>query len=385
MTSFVPNTANAGIVIPAGVTLASGRGTGTSLGALIYSNARYTEGLGVAMFKTGGPNVRITGLRLRGPFGEVGNESYNAIGVSNAIRSYSSNLEVDNCELYNWDKWAIWFYFYNGANIHHNHFHDNLRNGYGYSIWFGGSGSETNAYGLAEANFFERCRHCIASSGHPNSWEARYNIISDQNLFTNIDRHDSSTTGWGGKNTDLHHNLFMDTDNSSYGIAVSDPTINGLAHIFTNWFFKSQHSNDDFPKASHMSIYPGRVNVEDLRFGFDSSYLPNASFTASTTDGVVPLTVSFDASASSDKDNYTIRNYFWQMGDGTDTRGVTKTIKKPSYKFTKAGLYIVKLMVQNSKGIPGFATKDILVRPATTGKFLSLWLLDSYWKFNKFL
>ena len=62
--------------IPAGVTLVSGRGRDGSQGALIYSEA-LTEndkatGTGTPLFKTAGKGVRVTGLRIRGPFAEVG-------------------------------------------------------------------------------------------------------------------------------------------------------------------------------------------------------------------------------------------------------------------------------------------------------------------------
>ncbi len=51
------------IVIPEGVTLASGRGLKESEGALLYSNQLET----LPLFSTGGKNVRVTGMRLRGP------------------------------------------------------------------------------------------------------------------------------------------------------------------------------------------------------------------------------------------------------------------------------------------------------------------------------
>jgi len=51
------------IVIPAGVTVASGRGKGDSQGALLHSSYLATSPL----FSVGGEGVRVTGLRLRGP------------------------------------------------------------------------------------------------------------------------------------------------------------------------------------------------------------------------------------------------------------------------------------------------------------------------------
>jgi hypothetical protein len=51
------------MVIPDGVTVASGRGQGGSEGALLFSNELSLS----PMFLAGGEKVRVTGLRLRGP------------------------------------------------------------------------------------------------------------------------------------------------------------------------------------------------------------------------------------------------------------------------------------------------------------------------------
>jgi hypothetical protein len=70
------------LTIPGGVTLASGRGRGDSLGAMIYSNSLTGESLFIPMLKTGGKGVRITGLRLRGPFAEIGDHHYEVRALS---------------------------------------------------------------------------------------------------------------------------------------------------------------------------------------------------------------------------------------------------------------------------------------------------------------
>jgi len=62
------------IIIPAGVTLASGRGNGTSQGALLYShNLIFTNGEEVEynLFKSGWKRSKITGLRIEGNDGEI--------------------------------------------------------------------------------------------------------------------------------------------------------------------------------------------------------------------------------------------------------------------------------------------------------------------------
>ena len=150
------------VIIPAGVTLASGRGREGSQGGLIYSNALYPDQTYVSTFLTGGTGVRITGLRLRGPYGSIGDHHYDIIGVSNAIRGAYGYLEVDNCELWNWNKWAIDLEVANGDHIHHNYLHHNRRSGYGYSIWIRETGT---AFRLQKKLSHSLKRTCLTTPG----------------------------------------------------------------------------------------------------------------------------------------------------------------------------------------------------------------------------
>ncbi len=161
--------------IPGGVTLASGRGRGASHGALVYSDSLTEENKWIPLFKTGGKGVRITGLRLRGPFAEIGDHFYDQVKIANGIRADHENLEVDNCELWAWNKWAIDLAVAGGARVHHNYIHHTRRWGYGYGVWVRGGGRA-----LIEANLFDACRHHIGSGSQADSsYEARYNICLD--------------------------------------------------------------------------------------------------------------------------------------------------------------------------------------------------------------
>src|SRR5690606_27325699 len=100
--------------IPEGVTLAGNRGVDGSQGAILTSDALATK----MMIRPTGPDVRITGLRLRGPNGKRyldhharahtaeqkakdsrRREYYHSLPTSDAIVTEHSRLEVDTCEI----------------------------------------------------------------------------------------------------------------------------------------------------------------------------------------------------------------------------------------------------------------------------------------------
>ena len=87
---------------------------------------------------------------------------------------------------------------------------------------------------------------------------------------------------------------------------------------------------------------------------------PIAAFTPNNTSGTAPLTVSFDASASSDSDG-NIVSYAWDFGDGNTATGVNA-----SNTFA-AGTYTVKLTVTDDDGATDETTQTITVSPASGG------------------
>ncbi len=82
-----------------------------------------------------------------------------------------------------------------------------------------------------------------------------------------------------------------------------------------------------------------------------SSQSPTASFTTNTASNVVPMTVAFDASSSSDPDG-TITSYAWDFGDGTTDQGTTI-----NHTYTKSGKYTARLTVTDNQGLS--ASKSI--------------------------
>ena len=88
----------------------------------------------------------------------------------------------------------------------------------------------------------------------------------------------------------------------------------------------------------------------------DSNIAPGADFSASTVEGVAPLAVIFDGSASSDVDG-SIASYAWNFGNGQNGSGPTP----PAVTYTLPGTYTARLTVTDNKGATGTSTKTITV------------------------
>ena len=171
------------LVIPEGVTLASGRGQKGSQGGMIYSDEFRTSPL----IEVGGKNVRISGLRLGGPDPKVraedlayltqvgrkttgdksGNGDYYRFPASDGIVSIYAGLEVDNCEIGGWSHAGVYGHAADSAarvtmHVHHCNIHHCQRDGLGYGVSVG-DGCEA----LVEANLFDYTRHAIAGTGTP--------------------------------------------------------------------------------------------------------------------------------------------------------------------------------------------------------------------------
>jgi hypothetical protein len=254
------------IVIPGGVTVASGRGRGGSKGALLYSEELATSPL----FLAGGEKVRVTGLRLRGPDQERRTEQmrklhkegrYYSIPNSDGIISSCPGLEVDNCELWGWSHAAV--FLKRGAlkaHIHHNNIHHNQRSGLGYGVCL------DQADALIEANLFDWCRHHIAGTGRPGtSYEARYNLVLENANGHSFDMHGGRDrkdgTDIAGDSIRIYHNTFKATGVPAFVIRGQPQQ---SAKIHHNWFL---HSGPD--KAIRQTNASGNMNVYQNQFTAD--------------------------------------------------------------------------------------------------------------------
>jgi hypothetical protein len=185
-TATIDLTGHKRIAIPAGVTLASDRGTNGSPGALLYNtelNLGDTETW--SQFRVTGSGTRVTGLRLRGPDSEIRDSAYQYDNSRGVEATAASDLTVDNNELSAWSHGAVVLYDTIEARYSRNNVHHNRRAGLGYGIVLVGHSSA-----VIEYNTFTQNRHAIAGSGiRTQRYEARYNLVVDNGRGHGFDMH----------------------------------------------------------------------------------------------------------------------------------------------------------------------------------------------------
>jgi len=203
--------------VPGGVTLAGSRGLDGSAGALLTSDAIKTP----VMVRAAGPDVRIIGLRFRGPntkryldhhrrsFGQGGGGSkyYYKLPTSNGIRTKHDRLEVDNCEISGFSHAGVDLVAGEGHRIHHSHIHHCQYQGLGYGV------CHNMASSLIEQNLFDCNRHSIAGTGRPgNSYVARNNVEIGVSLSHCFDMHGGRDrkdgTDIAGTSIEIYNNTF---------------------------------------------------------------------------------------------------------------------------------------------------------------------------------
>lgn len=270
------------IEIPAGVTLASNRGDNGSRGAVIYSNAYATLPLVRAL----GPNVRMTGIWLRGPNPKTdiehhrrsfstknaegvtpGHTYYYKVPTSQGISTKFSGLQVDNCELSGWSCAAIALDAGLDHHIHHNYIHHNQYMGLGYGVSHG-YGEESAS--LIDYNLFSANRHSIAGTGKPgNAYEACNNVALQTACGHVFDMHGGRDRGDGtniaGDWVNIHNNIVCVTDQRAIAIrGVSQDQ----SFVQNNWFYHAA------PASNVMSPWPcdaaSKITFEDNAYGAQS-------------------------------------------------------------------------------------------------------------------
>ena len=106
----------------------------------------------------------------------------------------------------------------------------------------------------------------------------------------------------------------------------------------------------------NMDLLNGLSDSASLQITVNPSK-PTASFTAQPDSGWAPLTVSFDASASSAPEGVSITAYNWDFGDGEAGEGQTV-----NHTFDSAGDFLTTLTIHSSSGEPDTDTLTIRVQ-----------------------
>jgi hypothetical protein len=261
-TASIDMTGSSSVRIPQGVTLASNRGYGGSLGGLIYTTNTGIRYVGLFACAS---NVTISGLRIQGPSSSTTDVGTYMTGIWLNDQSGGNgykHLIVENCEVYNWPYSAIQvsndgvsgLASSDASYVHHNYLHHNRLNGCGYGVGVDGASV------IVEANIIDRCRHHVmCDRGTPvSNYEFRYNIDyntgDDSNCQVMCDAHGGNDTvdgGWGpfpsghgdptsqaGGTILIHHNDFLADESSCAPVGIRG--IPGtLCDVYNNWTYWS--------------------------------------------------------------------------------------------------------------------------------------------------
>ncbi|HMQ34659.1 MAG TPA: PQQ-dependent sugar dehydrogenase [Chloroflexaceae bacterium] len=103
--------------------------------------------------------------------------------------------------------------------------------------------------------------------------------------------------------------------------------------------------------------------IRRIRYSGDANRSPLAAATATPRAGALPLTVSFDASASSDPDGDAISAYLWDFGDGKTAQTTGPTT---SHTYTTDGVFTATLRVRDSRGATSANTVRLRIDAGNT-------------------
>lgn len=253
--------------VPEGVTLASERGYSGSKGALLTSDALKTP----VMIRAGGPDVRITGLRIQGPnpkrylehhrrsFGQGGggHKYYYKFPTSNGITTKYPRLEVDNCEISGFSHAGVYLLTAPGHHIHHNHIHHCQYQGLGYGV------CHNTASSLIEYNLFNWNRHSIAGTGRPgNSYLARHNLELGVSLSHCFDMHGGRDrkdgTNIAGTSIEIYNNTFRAWQTPVVIRGVPEEK----CEVHHNWFLRHSEARQAVRSSGKTKVFSNAYTDE---------------------------------------------------------------------------------------------------------------------------
>jgi hypothetical protein len=246
--------------VPEGVTLAGDRGHNGSKGALLTSDALKTP----VMLRALGPNVRITGLRIRGPNpkryldhhrrafgpGGGGHAYYYKFPTSDGIRTEHPGLEVDNCDVSAFAHGGIYLIKGEGHHIHHNFIHHCQYNGLGYGV------CHNTASSLIEFNLFNWNRHSIAGTGRPGcSYVARHNVELGVSLSHCFDMHGGRDRRDGTDIAGTSIEIFSNTFRAPQTPIVIRGVPEEKCEVHHNWFPKHREARQAVHSSAKTRVF----------------------------------------------------------------------------------------------------------------------------------
>ncbi len=296
-TIVVPSVANATgrMILPYalgnGVVLASNRGQDGAAGGKIKVTGTCTGAFGTGIYCKS--NSVISGLTIEGPTnlgtpGSVGGcYTMFALKLSGAV-----NVEVENCELYNFPQGIICIDNIkaspgqslqwdspNRHKIHHCEIHGAQAHGWGYGILQSNYNGNSLSALVDACNIYD-CRHNIACDhGSGFNYEIRYCTIGDSWYWSanqvggtkyyacQVDAHGSgaSTSGYAGGHYEVHHNTFSSNGNKANGGIRGIPL--DEHNFYNNWTRKTNH-NGLYPSDGSYEITIGSfVDLEGSEGG----------------------------------------------------------------------------------------------------------------------
>ncbi len=164
--------------------------------------------------------------------------------------------------------------------------------------------------------------------------------LTNNNVIINTFTDDDGIIGFGA--TTLPIGVAVNAENTTALVTLSGPNQVAVVDL-TDRSFTTIDVGDTPRRLAIVSV------VEDQNIA------PSAAFTSDVTSGTAPLTVSFDASTSSDDDGEIIE-FAWDFGDGNTATGETA-----SNTFTQAGTFTVTLTVTDDDSATATATATIEV------------------------
>ncbi len=390
-----------GVVVPAGVVIASDRGSDGSLGALFSD----TSTSGVAF--SARDNAVFSGLRFR--------NSHATASGRTLMSSSGHGVEWENCEIRDFGYIGLWFGTHSMAWdspdrnwVHHCIISGFQQTGLGYGIGLTGTSV------LVECNKIQNCRHLISGqrtdAGQAvTNYEFRYNECGDALYWQSswsynvqTDQHGGNDSqAWGnpdppnattaaGGTLKIHHNTYTsNSGQANVGIRGIPAT---MCEVYNNWTRKTNGSSGAHDETSPRNgaflqrlenlagrTYEGKtitgssfihMSVHDNWYGSTApSGASGGGDTGGTGGGTAPadLAAGFSAQVTrlqvqcTDQSTGDPASWRWDFGDGA-----ISTQQNPSHTYSAAGTYTVGLTVRNSAGAYDSTSKPLTVGTATS-------------------